>query len=685
MEEQSDKLTEWDDNQEPVIVSVEQRDSRRPVRKSLMIVGICVLVYLIYSVIHLFVTPDHRIQQIYLIPDNAAFIMHSSNPLDDWKQFSQSDTWKALKKIKALEETGAKAERLDSIVLSNKNLLSLVGKRDMLISIHKTRVNDWDCLLVLDMQKASRLELLKEQIELILRLADYTVTQRTYEEIPILEMRNPKTREILYAAFVDNHFVASYTSRLVEASISVRKNPGIGLQHSYMEAEKGVAGKGLYRLFINYNALPDFLSIYLGEKNEYIDIFTRSMDFAGLYFHADNRKIEMKGNTFLKEVPDPYITALFHSGKHKMKAHEIMSARTALYTHIGFSNMSLFIKQLEQAMAVNDKELYTSYTESRTKIEKNFGISLEENFLSWMSGELAISQSEPGLLGREPEYILAIGTSNIKDARKHMEFIEKKIKARTPIRVKTVTYKNFDVNYIEMKGFFRLFFGGVLDKFEKPYYTYIGDYVVFSNQASSLLSFIEDYEQKNLLKDDPAFQRSLKATSSQSTLFLYTDIPTFFPQLQTLVNAKTCTDLQADKNVLYSFPYWTMQIVGDKESASLFYNMDYIPYIPVVQPVDDPDKQDGEMNENASSERELMKELQRFYIEKFQGNVLREFYEDGSLRSETEIREGKRHGRHREYYENGKLKIRGKYTNNLPKGTWKYYSEDGKFERKEKF
>ena len=48
-----------------------------------------------------------------------------------------------------------------------------------------------------------------------------------------------------------------------------------------------------------------------------------------------------------------------------------------------------------------------------------------------------------------------------------------------------------------MKGFFRLFFGGLFDKFEKPYYTYVDDYVVFSNKASSLLSFVEDYDQKN--------------------------------------------------------------------------------------------------------------------------------------------------------------------------------------------
>ena len=304
-----------------------------------------------------------------------------------------------------------------------------------------------------------------------------------------------------------------------------------------------------------------------------------------------------------------------------------------------------------------------------------------------MSGEFAITQSEPGLLGHDPELILAIGAKSIKDARKNMEFIEKKIRRRTPLRIKTVDYKGFEINYVEMKGFFRLFFGGLFDKFEKPYYTYVDDYVVFSNKASSLLSFVEDYDQKNLLKDNPGFKNAFSYLNSSSTVFLYTDVHKFYYQLKPMMNAVTWGEIQSDKDIVYSFPYWTMQITGDGQSASLQCVMDYKPYQPeeaaVAVVVDD--EADEVMNEDAETEKEQMSELQRFYVEKFEGNVLREFYPEGALKSEAEVKEGKRHGRYREYYENGKLKLRGKYGNNIPKGTWKYYTEEGEFERKEKY
>ena len=665
--------------------------SHEPVKKGIsrkiwIGAGVVLVISLVYFITTLLLSSDRRIQQIYLVPDDAAFIVQLSNPIDNWQQFSQSAPCQTLKKAKAFEDISRQVEMLDSVIRVNKKLLSLVGERDLLISMHKTTARDWDALFILDMQKISKLNLLKDQIEIILRMTDFVITYRSHSGTDIIEMRDPKTRDILYAAFVDNHFVASYTSRLLEAAIDARKSPKIGLDGSFIEAEKSVAGKGLCRIFINYANLPEFMSLYLGKRNEYIDLFSSSMDYAGLWFNAGKDKIEMKGNMFKKDIADPYVTALLNSGKHQMKAHEITSARTAFYTHIGVKNVQTFLKELEHTLSTQNAALFASYAESKAKIEKLFDISLDEHFLSWMSGEFALSQLEPGLLGREPELVLAVGANDIGEARRQMEFLEKKVKSRVPVRIKTVDYKGFEVNYIEMKGFFRLFFGRIFDKFDKPYYTYIDDYVVFSNQASSLLSFIEDYQQKNLLNEKEDFKDIYASFSKNSTLFLYVNTPKSFSQLEGLLNAASGADLRSDKDILYSFPHWTMQVVGDYHSASIHWAMGYSPYFPEEYFALDPDETDDMMDkDDTQSEKDLMSELERFYVEKFQGNVLRDFFPEGTLKSETEIKEGQRHGRYREYYENGQLRARGKFVNNRPKGTWKFYLPNGKFDKKEKF
>lgn len=51
------------------------------------------------------------------------------------------------------------------------------------------------------------------------------------------------------------------------------------------------------------------MSIYLGTRNEYIDMFSNSMNFAGLYLNMGKDKMEVKGYTLKKDSVDPYITA----------------------------------------------------------------------------------------------------------------------------------------------------------------------------------------------------------------------------------------------------------------------------------------------------------------------------------------------------------------------------------------
>ena len=89
-----------------------------------------------------------------------------------------------------------------------------------------------------------------------------------------------------------------------------------------------------------------------------------------------------------------------------------------------------------------------------------------------------------------------------------------------------------------------------------------------------------------------------------------------------------------------------------------------------------------EEDDTEISEKAAIDELNRFYAEKFQGNIYREFYPEGALKSECEIRNGQRHGKYHEYFENGSLKIRGRYDKDHPTGTWKYYTEDGTLEKK---
>ncbi|MCD7969828.1 MAG: DUF3352 domain-containing protein [Alistipes sp.] len=705
MEEVQPKLTQKDNAQEitsaytngttgPENQSAETSGAPLPRKKKrfgfgriMAVLGLLLLGWITYTVIRVYVTPDRNLRQIYLVPENAAIIIRSAEPVRDWQKFSSSEPWQRLKQAESFAEISENVDGLDSLLRSNKTLMSLVGKRDLTVSLHPGKGRDWDFLIVIDLRKASKLEILKDQVENIMKLAGSDVSRRNYNDINILEMRDPDG-QTLYCAFVDNHFVASYSSSLLHASIDERGKPKIGLEESFIEAEKLVGYKGLYRVFLNYSYLPRFLSIYLGAMDETLLAICNSMEFAGMWLDAGTEKIELKGYSLMKDIADPYVAAILGSGKNKLKVMEFLPARTALYADIGFDNASAFLRSLEEAMRQSGTQGYDDYVKMRDRIEKMFRFSIEKDFFGWMAGEFAYIQLEPGLLGMDPEMLLAVRAKNIKEARSSMANIEKRIRGASPIKVKSVEYKGYDVNYVELKGFFRLFFGKLFDRFEKPYYTYVGDFVVFSNKAASILSFIEDVEQKNLLRHDPAFRSAISKASSSSTFFLYMDTHKFYPQLQGMLAPETWNNIKANRDVLFGFPRMMMQVTDEKGKASLQMVIEHIPFgngheVSVMETVEE-DLDDAATDDREQTEKELMSELKKFYVEKFEGNVLRDYYEDGSIKSESEIKNGMRHGRYREFHPNGALRLRGKYVKGSTKGTWKYYTEDGKFDRKEK-
>lgn len=88
-----------------------KNNTRKIVKRTLLTAGLALAVYMVYSIVYLFISPDRNIQQIYLVPEDAAFIIQSSAPIEDWEKFSGSETWQCLRKAKSFEEVAKSVEK----------------------------------------------------------------------------------------------------------------------------------------------------------------------------------------------------------------------------------------------------------------------------------------------------------------------------------------------------------------------------------------------------------------------------------------------------------------------------------------------------------------------------------------------------------------------------------------------
>jgi hypothetical protein len=163
--------------------------------------------------------PSKTVNGLNLIPEDAMYILHTQKPVDQWNNLSKSKVWQFLKGHETFKEIAEYADALDEMIQANRTSFSLVGERDLFISAHPIKKNDYDFLFALDLKKAGGIAGLKDALSLTFRQGGYQVESRDYKKSEILEILDPETRDILYLTVEHQFLVCSYTAKLLERSL----------------------------------------------------------------------------------------------------------------------------------------------------------------------------------------------------------------------------------------------------------------------------------------------------------------------------------------------------------------------------------------------------------------------------------------------------------------------------------
>jgi len=502
---------------------------------------------------------------------------------------------------------------------------------------------------------------------------------------------DPVDRSTLYLAIVKNNLICSYTGLLVEKSIMEKDDPVIGRDLYYIDVEQKVPDGGLCKIYINYHNLDAYLTMLTGISDPDAQAVYHPLTYSGFQFNASDNMLSLKGYTNLNDSSeDSYLPALLRSGSHPLTVQKVLSIRTAYYFDMGFDDPVKFIGNVESVLE-KDKDAYNDFKNNWNLIEKKLKIDIRKNFLSWMDGEVTFAQQTPGSLDRQNEFVVVIKMKNRDDAIKNLNFIEESIRKNTPVKFKTVEYQGYGIHYLEMKGFFRLLFGKMFDKLNKPYYTIIDDYAVFSNSTATLLSMVEDYRLGQTLDKDDDFNRFMNEFNSKSTIFTYLNTKKFFPLAQNLVSSENWNSLQDNQNFALCFPQTGFQLTGENGmfDTRWFGEFNVSPEEMGQDSIEteqsDLTEKNDTMQAGFADRDDTIQNVARFYVENFGKNVYTEFYDDGNVKSKCEISKGIKNGKYQAFYPDGNLQIAGKFKNNKKDGTWSYFDESGKLIRKEKW
>lgn len=631
-----------------------------------------------YYAYRYWLTPEENVDALALIPEDAVFVVETSEPVDAWNTFSKSSLWQHIKQFTPLGDVGKMADNLTDIIDRNKILFNAFGSRKVFISAHVTKPDDYDFLFVCDMQKSAKFDEVKKGIIELLKTNGWKHAELTESEIVINKFSDGASN--LHMSFVGNQLICSFNEKIIRSSLQQRKQPKLAKDNKFIEATRNAAEGNICRIYLNHRTATRFLKVYMDDVSSIEPVFG-SMHFSGLSADLRGDLVKFQGSTSINDSLPSYIRALALSGKSAFRAPEVLSEKAAFTMGFGFHSFNKFYENLKTVLKTEQKE-WEEFEKNRRLMEKFLGFSLEEDLLGWIGEEVCLAQYEQErVIGGKINNVIAMRATSIDKAREKLSEIEKRIRKRTPIKFEKAEYHGHDIHYLEIKGLFKLLFGKLFGKIEKPYYTFLGDYVVFSDDIATLLKTVDDFEDKKTLANRSDFKNFSGNYSSESSLHVYLNMPMYFLDMKGILNPESWKSTFENRQYVVCFNQFGLQLASDNGGLETRLMTEFVKPTPETLTI----AEKPPLNIEEIEEQDSMSDADVFILEFISGSVKKEFYESGKIKWIANTRNEDLHGRYVEYWENGEIKVKGKYQKGEKSGIWRFYDEEGELVRKQKF
>ncbi len=631
-----------------------------------------------YWAFHKFIVKHDNRTALSVIPKDAIFVAETSDLSKAWTEISNSKVWNFLTQNAYFKDINADIEMLNSFLKNNKFADLMLNNRELMLSAHMISGTDWDMLYVVDLKDAAS-SMLNNGLKSALGLVEgFKVVERKYKDQTIVELvdeADPKS--IIYLTVADNLLIATFTGSLMEKAVDQKSSENWTENIKFTEVTNNLGTNKLFRFFFNYSQLNNFASSYMTEPSETLQMLSNSLLYSALNINLQDEMLRFEGFTNIDSLGS-YVKAMADVKPGKVSAWKIMSDQTSLYMSMSFDNYMDFYNNLTAQYREGNAEDMEDIEGGIELVEKLLNISVQEHFFDWIGNEIAFVKLNPGRDIRMEDVIVAIHANEIDKAKAGMAHIMKMIKRRTPTKFEDEVYKNYEVFKFDRKDFFKLFFGKLFNSLEKPYFTYIEDYVVMSNSLPALKNAIDDYVVGSTLARKQDFMDFKDEFNPKGNITLFVRTPKMYENLFFYSTPEDRKSLKENKEFILSFSNIGFQLVS---KGSIFDTQFLAKHDPSAIGTDELETFEKEVTEDLfQTEIDSLRfrveipapmlATEQYYKHNYEGTEL--------LKYEGRIEDGALSGVWKTYYESGNIKSSVNYVNGKIEGEAFFYFDNVK-------
>jgi antitoxin component YwqK of YwqJK toxin-antitoxin module len=610
---------------------------------------------------------NDKIEPISLVPSDAIFMVETSNLTNAWDEIRETQLWQSLTENSSFDSLNNQILSADSMMHNNKAVELIFSDRKLMLSAHMISGVDYDFIFYIDVEYVSKLSGLFKSLQLL----NFSVKERIYKGSKVFEITENESQETISLTIINNILVGSFSNLLLE-DVILRKEENFWKDNSdYTKIFEKINDDKLIRFYFNFSRIPKIIQKFTPDKTNTSDMLSKVFDFSAYHVDIQENLIEFDGFTLLQNNAR-YLSALSKITPQKSMCYELLPSNTAFYLSITFDEFQQAYKQIMNEFEKNNAKDFKSYQKGIKNLEIELEIDVEESLFKWIGNEVTLVKTNPKYGNRNEDLILVLHSYDIELANKSLQNLIKKIQETAPVNFKTKTYKNFDIHFINIKGFFKLIFGDLFESIEKPYFTVIDDYVLFSNSEKALEDLINFYLKGNTLSHNESFINFKDNFSIKSNVNLFVQTPHVFRHIYQTSNNNFKAELVENKDLYMSFNYWGLQMDVDNNLLKTRMIANYDKDAMYILELEELELSSAEElfnleYENLDFKFEIPEEQQ---LRK--GSVKLRF-DNEIIQHEGKVKGGKPEGLWRSYYDNGKIESAVNYENGKANGEAIFY------------
>ncbi len=611
-----------------------------------------------------------KLQPISIVPDNALVILETDNLSESMLEITNTNYWKSVIESDVLSEFKDALNTYEHSVENNKWLKPILKKQNLTFSLHAIHKNKLDYLIVTDIKKYGKLDLIPKLTSLL----NIPVKKSTIDSSQIYSVYLKDYDLNLHLATVNNLMLCSSSYQLVEQTIHKEETLSPGQINKRNQVFNSFQSD-LFNIYTNNNLLQYYFA-------QYSSSFYKGLAFSALAANFSDKSFTLEGYTSTYDSIASPFTSLKNTSANKRNAEKVIPSNISWYLNFNIDDFTSFYNNFLNEYSNIDPIGYQTYSVGIGLTQSYMGIDINQNILSWISGEIAVAQFKPLPNTHKDDFLVVVSANDIANAQENLSEITKKIKNRTSFRYEHTKYKNYDINYLNIKGFFKIFMGGFLYDRSKPYYTVIDDFILFSNSSDILELCIDNYLVGNTLNRNKDFQSFMDNFNSKCQLTSFVNMPYLYDRLYYFGNSKDKEEVKKYRKIIQNMGWIGFQLSPEDDllKTKVYAQSTESPTEDYKIELDLYSAEDLYLNEFEKLDFKI--ELNEEY-NSYDGNLSYyithpEKVQDSVLIYEGNLNEGVIEGMWRSYYISGNIKSTVNYNDSLVNGTAVFYYDNMK-------